>query len=73
MNIKLMTEHHLEFLSLKEGCTSSSESPLVKMPRCWKSRVMAHMHFQYIRGLINKIRLIKSPDIFFFVIYNSGI
>ena len=36
-----------------------------------------HMHFQYIkcwcdRGLINEIRLIKSPDIFV-VIYNSSI
>ena len=30
MNIKLLTEHHLEFLSLKGGCTGSSESTLVK-------------------------------------------
>ena len=27
---KLQTEHHLEFLSLKLGCTGSSESTLVK-------------------------------------------
>ena len=26
MIVKLLTEHHLEFLSLKEGCTGSSES-----------------------------------------------
>ena len=32
MIVKLLTEHHLEFLSLKEGCTGSSESTLVKMP-----------------------------------------
>ena len=32
MNIKLLTEHHLEFLSLKGDCTGSSESTLVKMP-----------------------------------------
>ena len=38
MNIKLLTEHHLEFLSLKGGSTGSSESTLVKMPHCWKSR-----------------------------------
>ena len=25
------------FLSLKGGCTGSSESTLVKMPHCWKS------------------------------------
>ena len=36
-SVKLRTEHHLEFLSLKGGCTGSSESTLVKMPRCWKS------------------------------------
>ena len=26
MTVKLLTEHHLEFLSLKGGCTGSSES-----------------------------------------------
>ena len=30
MNVKLLTEHYLEFLSLKEGCTGWSESTLVK-------------------------------------------
>ena len=43
MVVKLLTEHHLEFLSLKGGCTGSSESTLVKKPHCWKSRVTAHM------------------------------
>ena len=42
MSVKLLTEHHLEFLSLKAGCTGSSESTLVKMPHCWKSHVVAH-------------------------------
>ena len=32
MIVKLLTEHLLEFLSLKEGCRGSSESKLVKMP-----------------------------------------
>ena len=41
MNIKLLTELHLEFLSLKGGCTGSSESTLVKMPQYWKSHVAA--------------------------------
>ena len=45
MNIKLLTEHHLEFLSLKGGCTGLSESTLVKMPHCWKSRVTAQLIF----------------------------
>ena len=39
MNIKLLTEHHLEFLSLKGGCGGSSESKLVQSPHCWKSHV----------------------------------
>ena len=41
MIVKLLTEHHLEFLSLIEGCTGSSESTLVKMSNCWKSHAMA--------------------------------
>ena len=36
-NIKLTTEHHLEFLSLKGGCTGTSDSTHVKMPPFWKS------------------------------------
>ena len=30
MTLKLLTEHHLEFLSFKGGCTGSSESTLAK-------------------------------------------
>ena len=41
MSVKLLTEHHLEFLSSKGGFTGSSESTLVKMPHYWKSRVAA--------------------------------
>ena len=41
MSVKLLTEYHLEFLSLKGGCGGSSESTLVKMPHCWKSHVTA--------------------------------
>ena len=42
LGLKLLTEHHLEFLSLKGGCKGSSESIHVKMPHCWKSHVTAH-------------------------------
>ena len=42
MNDKLLTKHHLEFLSLEGGCTGSYESTLVKMPHCWKLHVKAH-------------------------------
>ena len=45
MNVKLPTEHHLGFISLKEGCTGSSESTLVKMPHCWKPHVVAQLYF----------------------------
>ena len=48
MNIKLLTKHHLEFLSLKGGCTGSSESTHVKMPHCWKSHVMAQIVTYFI-------------------------
>ena len=45
MIVKLLTEYHLEFLSLKGGCRGSSESTLVKMSNCWKSHAAAHMCF----------------------------
>ena len=48
-----MTEQHLEFLSLKGGCTGSSESTLVKIPHCCKSHVSAHMSLKTILGHIN--------------------
>ena len=42
MIVKLLTEHHLEFLSIIDGCTDSPESTLAKMPHCWKSHAAAH-------------------------------
>ena len=44
MIVKLLTEHHLEFLNLEEGCRGSSESTLVKMSNCWKSHTAAHIY-----------------------------
>ena len=44
MIVKLLTEHYLEFLSLKGGYTGLSESTLVKMPHCWKSHARAQMY-----------------------------
>ena len=43
MTVKLLTEHHLEFLSLTDDCKGSPESTLVKMPHCWKSHVAAQI------------------------------
>ena len=50
MGVKLLTEHHLEFLSLTDGCRGSSESTLVKMPHCWKSHAMAHIVYFLFQG-----------------------
>ena len=43
MIVRLLTEHHLEFLSLKGGCTGSSESTHVKIPHCLKSHALAQI------------------------------
>ena len=47
MIVKLLAEHHLEFLSLKGGCTDLYESAHFKMPHCRKSHVTAHMEFTF--------------------------
>ena len=43
LTVKLLTEHHLEFLSLRVDCKGSSEFVHVKKPHCWKSHVAAHV------------------------------
>ena len=43
MIVKLLTEHHLEFLSLKGGCRGSPETTFVKMSNCWKSHAAARI------------------------------
>ena len=48
MTVKVLTEHNLEFLSLKGDYTGSSVSNHVKMPHCWKSHVMAHFLILYL-------------------------
>ena len=49
MTVKLLTEHHLEFLCLKGGCKGLSESTLVKMSNCWKSHVAAHLRRERLK------------------------
>ena len=56
MIVKLLTEHHLEFLSLKGGCRGSSESTHVKMPHCWKSHALAQFIFS-IKKMWHLIRI----------------
>ena len=60
MTVKLLTESHLRFLSLKGGCTVSSESTLVKIPRCWKSSVTAHMISLYMYDNVLKSRYVNN-------------
>ena len=43
MTVKLLTEHHLKFLSLTGGYTGWIVSTLVKVPHCWKSLVVAQI------------------------------
>ena len=54
MIVKLLTEHHLEFLSLG-GCRGWSESTLVKMPNCLKSHNVAHIFCCLKKVNLNKI------------------
>ena len=49
MIVKLLTEHHLEFLSFYGDYTGSSESTLVKMSHCWKSHALARLDVSYPR------------------------
>ena len=63
MSIKLLTEHHLEFLSLKGGCTGSSKSILVKMSHCWKSHVAAHLYmYIHIRRIAATLKVYDHLD-----------
>ena len=55
MSVKLLAEHHLEFLSLTGSCTGSSESTLVKMPHCWKTCVAA----QFLQSMFQVLTLAK--------------
>ena len=65
LSLELLTEHHLEFLSLKGGCTGSSESTLVKMPHFWKSHVTAQI-------VVDSL-FIVAPIVFLFLVLLCGV
>ena len=76
MIVKLLTEHHLEFLSLKWGCRGSSESTIVKMPHCWNFYALAQIivilpslafYCFFSTRLINLIKHEYSCKILYFV------
>ena len=52
MTVKPLTEHHLEFLSLKGSCSGASESTLVRMSHCLKLRVTAHFITVYKKHVL---------------------
>ena len=54
MIVKLLTEHDLEFLSLKGGCRGSSKSTHVKMLHCWKSHTLAQFKVTTIHAEIRE-------------------
>ena len=54
LSVKLLSEHHLEFLNLKGGCIGSPESTLVKTLHCWKSHVRA----QFIIVIVTVVGLV---------------
>ena len=54
MIVKLLTEHHLEFLSLRGGCRGLSVSTLVKMSNCWKSHAAAQSCESSVRQMIHR-------------------
>ena len=76
MTVKLLTEQHLEFLSLKGGCTGSSYYTLVKMPHCCKSHVTAHMFWVLLSThnicFAREIRKMIFKNIFSGCLYLTG-
>ena len=64
MGVELLTEHHLDFLSLKGGCTGSYGSTLVNVTHCWKSFGVAHLAigfnaWRYITPVGRSYRIVK--------------
>ena len=61
MIVKLLAEHHLEFLSLTGGCRGSSKSTLVKMSNCCKSHAAAHIVYScFTTGILQKATIFTS-------------
>ena len=69
LSVKLLTEHHLEFLSLKGDCTDSSESSLVKMHivenHMSRLNYIVSVHYNTLVETI--LRVCVVPTCFFFV------
>ena len=83
MILKLLTENHLKFLSLKGDFRGSSESTLAKMSNCWKSHAAAHFivkvqFYLFYDDFENKLKqcwleiasCIFAPDLGLYNLYN---
>ena len=59
MSVKLLTEHRLEFVSLKGG---SSESTLVRMPHCVAAQFMIYTGFEPMRTIRWVLSYLKEKE-----------
>ena len=65
MSVKLLTEHRLEFVSLKGGCTGSPESTLVRMPHCVAAQFMIYdIGFEPMRTIRWVLSYLKEKEKF---------
>ena len=64
MSVKLLTEHHLEFLSLKEGCTGLSEYTC-KIATLLEINVVAHFSYDLLPS-----QYLKSEELSGRVLYS---
>ena len=71
MFVKLLSEHHLEFLSLKGGYTCSSESTLVKMSNCWQNHALAHIFLLFYYLYVSVATSVTSLKKYHLVTYLS--
>ena len=69
MIVKLLSEHNLEFLSLKGSCRGSSESTLVKMSNCWKSHALAQLIWLHGSNSLKRLRLFYFLQIGLFNVF----
>ena len=62
MSVKLLTQHHLEFLGFTWGGGRGAAKARLKLPHCWKSHVTAQIvflfHFQNIMGPAHEISVL---------------
>ena len=73
MIAKILTEHHLEFLSLTGGCRGSSESTLVKISNCWECHAMAQLIWFPCGDTLHKLHKYSGEFNKFYVFYNCSI